>query len=192
MVTDYLHLYLTGASEDTGNFLAWRTKMNGTGEDSNMVIIDNAIRALAESISSGSGGGGSGEAVGIDTTLTQVGKAAEAKAVGDALNNKLNKTGGTLSGKITLPTGNENCGFVNSGDVKIIGYGGGYFKVGDVGSPLQFRGSGANPLYGNKKILLEGDVTVPQKGVNYFTASEIEDIVDSVIAGLPVYSGEVV
>lgn len=63
-----------------------------------------------------------------------------------------------MTGKIMIPTGDQNVGIVNSGDVKILGYGSGYFRFGDSTYPLQMRGSGVNPLYGEKNILLEGDV----------------------------------
>lgn len=67
-------------------------------------------------------------------------------------------SGGTMTGKIVIPTGDQNAGIANSGDVKIFGYGSGYFRFGDSGYPMQMRGSGANPLYGEKSVLLEGDV----------------------------------
>ena len=47
---------------------------------------DNLVSAINEAAQSGGGGGGS--AVELDTTLTQSGKAADAKAVGDALAEK--------------------------------------------------------------------------------------------------------
>ena len=67
-------------------------------------------------------------------------------------------SGGTMTGKIVLPAGNQNIGISNDGDIKILGYGSGYFRFGDPSYPMQMRGSGANPLYGEKKVLLEGDV----------------------------------
>ena len=67
-------------------------------------------------------------------------------------------SGGTMTGKIVFPTGNQNVGISNSSDVKILGYGSGYFRLGDASCPMQMRGSAANPLYGEKQVLLEGDV----------------------------------
>ena len=67
-------------------------------------------------------------------------------------------SGGTMTGKIVFPAGNQNIGISNENDVKILGYGSGYFRFGDPSYPMQIRGSGTNPLYGEKKVLLEGDV----------------------------------
>lgn len=72
---------------------------------------------------------------------------------------KLDKSGGTLSGKIVLPTGNENAGFVNSGDVKIFGYGNidsvSHLRVGDATRPLQLRGSAERPKYNDDEMVLK-------------------------------------
>ena len=67
-------------------------------------------------------------------------------------------SGGTMTGKIVFPAGNQNIGIYNDVDVKILGYGSGYFRFGDPSYPMQIRGSGNNPLYGEKFVLLEGDV----------------------------------
>lgn len=92
-----------------------------------------------------SGGGGSSE------LEERVGKVE--KAIGD----KLDKSGGTLGGKFVIPTADKTAGFVNSEDMKIFGYGPDNFRMGDPNKPLELRGSGTNPVYGSKKILLEGD-----------------------------------
>lgn len=108
---------------------------------------------------------GGGSSVEIDATLKQEGKAADAKTVGDkisevsdAIANKLDKSGGTLSGKIVLPTGDEKSGFTNSGDIKIIGYGGGNFRVGDTNFPVQLRGSTERPKYNNDELVLKTEL----------------------------------
>ena len=50
MKTTNLGLTLTAASETEMTFLEWRTLMNGTAEDSNMQIIDQAVQEVRESI----------------------------------------------------------------------------------------------------------------------------------------------
>ena len=49
---------------------------------------DNLVAAINEAAKSGGGGGSGGASIELDTTLTQSGKAADAKAVGDALAEK--------------------------------------------------------------------------------------------------------
>lgn len=97
-----------------------------------------------------------------DKTLSVEGKAADAKAVGDALGDKLNKAGGTLSGKIVLPTGDQNVGFTNSEDQKIFGYGNYnsamHMRIGDASKPLQFRGSGSAPKYNDDTLVLKTEL----------------------------------
>ena len=97
-----------------------------------------------------------------DKTLSVEGKAADAKAVGDALGKKLDKTGGTLSGKIVLPTGDQNVGFTNSEDQKIFGYGNYnsvmHFRLGDASIPLQLRGSESAPKYNDGVLVLRSEL----------------------------------
>lgn len=97
-----------------------------------------------------------------DKTLSVEGKAADAKAVGDALGDKLNKAGGTLSGKVVLPTGDQNVGFTNSEDQKIFGYGNVdsvmHMRIGDASKPLQFRGSESAPKYNGGVLVLRSEL----------------------------------
>ena len=58
----------------------------GNINDLNTEAKNNLVAAINEAAQSGGGGGG-GSTVELDTTLTQSGKAADAKAVGDALAN---------------------------------------------------------------------------------------------------------
>ena len=102
----------------------------------------------------------------IDSTLSIEGAAADAAEVGkkftelsSAIADKLNRTGDTLRGKFVIPTAVTTAGFVNSEDMKIFGYGTNNFRMGDPNKPLELRGSGTNPMFGSKKILVEGDVT---------------------------------
>lgn len=71
----------------------------------------------------------------------------------------LKLSGGILTGEIVLPTGNQNVGFTNSEDQKIFGYGPidsvSHMRIGDVGKPLQLRGSGERPKYNNDTLVLK-------------------------------------
>ena len=49
MTTEFLKLILTDKAETSMTFLEWRTLMNGT-EDSNMLLIDGAIKLLDEAV----------------------------------------------------------------------------------------------------------------------------------------------
>lgn len=69
--------------------------------------LDVMTLALAKSYAdqhggSGGGGGGGGSTVELDTTLTQSGKAADAKAVGDALANVTVSGSGWTTAQINL------------------------------------------------------------------------------------------
>lgn len=103
-----------------------------------------------------------GDGVELDTTLTTSGKAADAKAVGDALNDKLSKSGGTMTGKIVFPTGDQNVGFANSQDMKIFGYGSVngamHMRMGDTQYPFQIRGNGDRPKYNNDELVLKSEL----------------------------------
>lgn len=103
-----------------------------------------------------------GNTVELDTTLTASGKAADAKAVGDALNGKLSKSGGIMTGKIVFPTADQNVGFTNSGDMKIFGYGtvngAMHMRMGDTQYPFQIRGNGERAKYNDSEIALMGDI----------------------------------
>lgn len=48
--TEFLGLALTDRSETTKPFLEWRTLINGTEDDSNMQIIDRAMKELSDSV----------------------------------------------------------------------------------------------------------------------------------------------
>ena len=63
---------------------------------------DNLVSAINEAAQSGGGSGGGGAPIELDTTLTQSGKAADAKAVGDALAGK--QPTGTYLTEETDPT----------------------------------------------------------------------------------------
>lgn len=63
-------------------------------------------------------------------------------------------TGGTMTGKIVFPTGDPNIGFANTEDMKIFGYGNGYFRVGDTQYPAQIRGKGDRPKYNDAELVL--------------------------------------
>lgn len=103
-----------------------------------------------------------GNTVELDTTLTASGKAADAKAVGDALNGKLSTKGGTMTGKIVFPTADQNAGFTNSQDMKIFGYGtfngAMHMRMGDTQYPFQIRGNGERAKYNDSEIALTGDI----------------------------------
>lgn len=92
------------------------------------------------------------------TEPTKVWSAEKCNQLSEAITDKLNKSGDTLGGKFVIPTADTTAGFVNSEDMKIFGYGTTYFRMGDPNKPLQLRGNGTNPMYGDKKILVEGDV----------------------------------
>lgn len=83
----------------------------------------------------------------------------EVDQLSEAIGDKLDKSGGTLGGKFVIPTADTKAGFVNSEDMKIFGYGTNNFRMGDPNKPLELRGSGTNPMFGSKKILVEGDIT---------------------------------
>ena len=75
---------------------------------------------------------------------------------------KLSKTGGTLTGKLVFPTGNQTVGFTNSEDMKIFGYGTVnntvHMRMGDTSYPFQIRGKGDRPKYNDSEIALTGDI----------------------------------
>ena len=50
MLTDFLGLTLTDASETSMYFLEWRTLMNGVGVNSNMELIDGALQRLNSAV----------------------------------------------------------------------------------------------------------------------------------------------
>ena len=71
----------------------------------------------------------------------------------------LKLSGGTLTGKIVLPTDNQNVGFTNSGDIKIFGYGDidsvSHLRIGDATRPIQLRGSSERPKYNGGELVLK-------------------------------------
>lgn len=125
-----------------------------------------------------------GGSVELDTTLTQSGKAADAKAVGDALNDKLSTKGGTMTGKIVFPTGDQNAGFANSEDMKIFGYGtfngATHMRMGDTQYPFQIRGNGERAKYNDSEIALMGDIP---------TDDHINGLIDTAIDNLEIPVG---
>lgn len=74
----------------------------------------------------------------------------------------LKRSGGTLTGKIVLPTDNQNVGFINSGDMKIFGYGSvdsvPHLRIGDVTRPVQLRGSTERPKYNDGELALKSEL----------------------------------
>lgn len=88
------------------------------------VTITDASGAKTFDVMDGEDGSGSGGGVDIDDTLTQSGKAADAKAVGDALMSKLDSTGGdiqTINVTASLTADSEvNIDF-NNNRVKSVG-----------------------------------------------------------------------
>lgn len=83
--TENIGLHLTPTSEREMKFLQWRQMMNGDQDDSNMQKIDRAIGNLNERTPILQGGENPVNLLteqDIDPTLTQEGKAADAKAVG--------------------------------------------------------------------------------------------------------------
>ena len=151
----------------------WVDKIDGVDVNSANDInqVAQAVIELEDAVEESGGG--------TDKTLTSEGAPADAKAVGDALGNKLNKTGGTLSGKVVLPTGDQNVGFTNSEDQKIFGYGNYnsvmHMRIGDASKPLQFRGSESAPKY-------NGGVLVLRSELDTALGSYITDI-DALIGG---------
>lgn len=93
-------------------------KRIGNLNDLDTEAKDNLVAAINEAAQTGSGGGG-GSTVELDTTLTQSGKAADAKAVGDALAGKqdsgnyvksVNGTAPDASGNVTVEAGGGGSG----------------------------------------------------------------------------------
>ena len=74
----------------------------------------------------------------------------------------LKLSGGTLTGKIVLPTDNQNVGFTNSGDMKIFGYGDidsvSHLRIGDATRPVQLRGSTERPKYNGGELALKSEL----------------------------------
>lgn len=87
-------------SDNTGVINEWNTKVTtgtvGIGleateeiEEQNIDAIEQILRSIVElenKVDSGGGGGSGGSSISIDETLTEQGKAADAKATGDAIN----------------------------------------------------------------------------------------------------------
>ena len=96
------------------------------------------------------------EGVALDTTLTQSGKAADAKAVGDALAEKQPKGDYLTQDNLQSATDAALAQAKASGE---------------------FDGA---------------DGKTPIKGTDYYTEADKTEIVNAVIAALPVYDGEVV
>ena len=74
----------------------------------------------------------------------------------------LKLSGGTLSGKIVIPTDNQSAGFTNSGDIKIFGYGNinsvSHLRIGDATRPVQLRGSTERPKYNDGELVLKSEL----------------------------------
>ena len=98
-------------SDYTGVINEWNTKVAtgtvGVGleateeiEEQNIDIIEQILKSIVELENKVDGGGSGGSSIAIDETLTKQGKAADAKATGDALH--------SLSEKITaIPSGKD-------------------------------------------------------------------------------------
>lgn len=77
----HLRLHLTPATDSTKRFKDFRTELAGDAADSNMMIIDTAIADIDDRV---------GDILGIDTTLTEEGYAADAKATGEKIKDIVN------------------------------------------------------------------------------------------------------
>lgn len=88
--TEFLNLILTESAEISMPFLEWRTLMNGT-DDSNMVLIDNAIKQLNNKFNSTAAGFSFNSETGVLTLTTADGEAIEGASVTINLNNYYTK-----------------------------------------------------------------------------------------------------
>lgn len=114
-----------------------------------------------------------------DATLTVSGKPADAKAVGDAISQLSEEmenigTGGGFVASDTAPT-DTSILWVDTSDDSNDGF-----------------QEAVNMALAQAKASGEFDGTTPVKGTDYFTAADKAEMVNAVIAALPVYAGEVV
>lgn len=82
-------------------------------------------------------------------------------SLSEAIADKLDKSGGEMSGSIIVPAGGS-VGIKTKDDVRIFGYGVSgetmHFRVGDPNYPAQLRGSETRPKYNNQKLALYSDI----------------------------------
>ena len=124
-----------------------------------------------------------GDTVELDTTLTASGKAADAKAVGDAVAKKLDKSGGTLNGNLTLKGSivipmDGSSGIRDAYDMPILRYdkvdGELRFRLGQTGARLTMFSS-ERPLYNGEEIALKREVLEVGTVTDEQIASAVED-----------------
>lgn len=133
-----------------------------------------------------------GGTVELDTTLTASGKAADAKAVGDALNGKLDKSGGTLTGNLNLSGSivihqNGSAGIRDNTDVPVMRYektdGELRFRLGQTGARMTMYSS-ERPLYNGNEIALKKEIpdSYSKTQIDAMMGSYITDI-DNLVGG---------
>lgn len=91
MLTDYIGLTLTDASEVSMTFLEWRTLMNGVNVNSNMELIDRAMKAMDASVCGKADGFTLDEETGV-LQLTSGGQVIDGAAVTINLNKYYTKS----------------------------------------------------------------------------------------------------
>ena len=129
-------------SDDTGVINEWNTKVAtgivGIGleateeiEEQNIDAIEQILRSIVELENKIDGGGSGGSGIAIDETLTEQGKAADAKATGDAIH--------SLSGEIAnIPSGKDGADG-QDGITPTIGENGNWY-LGDTDTGKPSRG----------------------------------------------------
>lgn len=139
---------------------------------------DNLVAAINEAAQSGGGGGGSGASIELDTTLTQSGKAADAKAVGDALakinNTKTEEVTETVtvrSENVTLdstaPSQTVNLAWNVPGGKTIPPFTNYYIENSNISYPRTFNTSGYTQFFGSG---YHGNAEAFVSGHQYFQA----------------------
>lgn len=114
--------------------------------------------------------------------LSGYAKQEEVDQLSEAIGDKLDKSGGTMTGKIVLPYGNINTGISNSVDTKLLGYskdagGNLIFVAGEPNMPLAFRGkSDSVPTYNGKELAFKDDIP-SDDGNNDESGTETEEVV---------------
>ena len=158
---------------------AWFTSIQGQiGNLAELATTskDNLVAAINEAAQSGGGGGASIE---LDTTLTQSGKAADAKAVGDALaklnNTKTEEVTETVtvgSENVTLdstaPSQTVNLAWNVPGSKTIPPFTNYYIEKSNISYPRTFNASGYTQVWSNSQGHGNNDAFV--SGHSYFQA----------------------